>query len=104
MAEALRKKVVKSNGEISRLMTNYELAGVEVIHDMSTWLASDRPRRRAAIPHSPGVDLTQSTDASNYLEKAFSAMTTRDLMPHRMEGSQWRNVPLIQRRACQTLS
>jgi hypothetical protein len=56
--------VVKANGELVRLMTAYELAEVEVSQvptraDMSTWLASDRPRRRAAIPHSPGVDLTQ---------------------------------------------
>jgi len=69
-AEALRKKVVKANGELTRLMTEYELAGVEVVappsrSDMSTWLASERPRRRAAIPPSPGIDLTQSTDASN---------------------------------------
>ena len=69
-AEALRKKVVKANGELTRLMKEYELSGVEVAEppsraDMSTWLASDRPRRRAAIPPSPGIDLTQSTDASN---------------------------------------
>ena len=69
-AEALRKKVVKANGELTRLMTEYEFAGVDVVvapsrADMSTWLASDRPRRRAAIPPSPGIDLTQSTDASN---------------------------------------
>ncbi len=69
-AEALRKKVVKANGELTRLMTEYKFAGVDVVvapprADMSTWLASDRPRRRAAIPPSPGIDLTQSTDASN---------------------------------------
>ena len=69
-AEALRKKVVKANGELVRLMTEYELTGVEVVEapsraDMATWLASDRPRRRCAIPPSPGIDLTQSTDASN---------------------------------------
>jgi hypothetical protein len=82
-AEALRKKVVKSNGEVSRLMTNYELAGVEVIHapsraDMSTWLASDRPRRRAALPPSPGVDLTQSTEASNLSQLSGDAVLSDD--------------------------
>ena len=69
-AEALRKKVVKANGEMTRLMNEYEYADVEVIQapsraDMSTWLASDRPRRKAAVSPSPGIDLTQSTDASN---------------------------------------
>jgi len=69
-AEVLRKKVVKTNGELTRLMKEYELTRMEVVEppsraDMSTWPASDRPRRRAAIPPSPGIDLTQSTDASN---------------------------------------
>jgi len=48
-AESLRKKVVKANGELTRLMTEYEHVGVEVLEapsraDMSTWLANDRPR------------------------------------------------------------
>ncbi len=64
-------------------MTNYELAGVEVIHapsraDMSTWLASDRPRRRAALPPSPGVDLTQSTEASNLSQLSGDAVLSDD--------------------------
>jgi len=82
-AEALRKKVVKANGELTRLMTEYEYAGVEVLeapnrHDMSTWLANDRPRRRAAIPPSPGIDLTQSTDASNTSQFTGEAVLSDD--------------------------
>jgi len=82
-AEALRKKVVKANGEMTRLMTDYELAGVEVVQapsraDMSTWLASDRPRRRAAIPPSPGIDLTQSTDASNLSQLSGEGILSDD--------------------------
>jgi len=55
---------------MNRLMKDYENAGMEIIKapnraDMSTWLVSDRPRRRATVPPSPGVDLTQSTDNSN---------------------------------------
>ena len=69
-ADGLRKKVVKANGELTRLMSEYEMSGVEVVHapsraDMATWLTTDRPRRRATIPSSPSLDLTQSTDASN---------------------------------------
>jgi len=64
-------------------MTEYEYAGVEVLeapnrHDMSTWLANDRPRRRAAIPPSPGIDLTQSTDASNTSQFTGEAVLSDD--------------------------
>ena len=56
-ADGLRKKVVKTDGELTKLMSEYELAGVVVINapscaDMFTWLATDRPRRRATIPPS----------------------------------------------------
>jgi len=82
-AEGLRKSVVKSNSEVLRLMSAYELAGMEVVRaptraDMSTWLASDRPRRRAAVPSSPGVDLTQSTDASNLSQMSGEGVLSDD--------------------------
>ena len=69
-AETLRKSVVKSSSEVNRLMSEYEFAGMEVLQapsreNMSTWLVNDRPRRRAYLPPSPGMDHTQSTDASN---------------------------------------
>ena len=64
-------------------MTNYEFAGVEVIHapsraDMSTWLVSDRLRRRAAVPPSPGVDLTQSTEGSQLSQLSGEAVLSDD--------------------------
>ena len=42
--EGLRKKVIKANGEMTRLMTEYEVAGMVVVRapsraDMATWLA-----------------------------------------------------------------
>ena len=82
-ADTLRKKVVKANGELTRLMNAYELAGVEVVEapsraDMSTWLANDRPRRRAAIPPSPGLELTQSTDASNLSQLSGDGVLSDD--------------------------
>ena len=82
-AEALRKKVVKANGEMTRLMNEYEFAEVEVIQapsraDMSTWLANDRPRRRATIPPSPGTQLTQSTDASNTSQHSGDCVLSDD--------------------------
>ncbi len=46
--------------------------------DMSTWLVRDRPRRHAAIPPSPGVDFTQSTDASNLCHITGEAALTDD--------------------------
>ena len=84
-AETLRKKVVKANGELTRLMNAYELAGVEVVEassraDMSTWLASDRPRRRAALPPSPGLELTQSTEASNLSQLSGDGKRTQWLV------------------------
>jgi hypothetical protein len=101
-AAALRKDVVKANGELVRLMTAYELAEVEVIQaptraDMSTWLASDRPRRRAAIPHSPSVDLTQSTDASNFSQLSGEGVlsddyTGSDASSHGRESMEERSV------------
>jgi len=101
-AEALRKKVVKANSEMTRLMNDYEFFGVEVIQaptraDMSTWLASDRPRRRAAIPPSPGIDLTQSTDASNLSQSSGSALlsddyTGSDASTHEGESMEERSV------------
>ena len=83
MPEGLRKSVVKSKSEMTRLMTDYEFAGVEVLTaptraDMSTWLASDRPRRHAAIPPSPGIDLTQSTDASNLSQLSGEGVLSDD--------------------------
>ena len=83
-AEGLRKKVVKANGELTRLMTEYELAEVVVVKapsraEMSNWLASDRPRRRSTIPPpSPGLELTQSTDASNLSQLSGEAILSDD--------------------------
>ena len=79
----MRKKVVKANNEMTRLMTDYEFAGVEVLQapsraDMSSWLASDRPCRRAALPSSPSVDLTQSTDASNLSQLSGEGILSDD--------------------------
>ena len=82
-AEGLRKSVVKSSSEMLRLMSEYELVGLEVLKaptraDMSAWLASDRPRRRAAVPPSPGADFTQSTDASNLSQLTGEAILSDD--------------------------
>jgi len=68
---------------MTRLMNEYELCGVEVVRapsraDMSTWLVRDRPRRHAAIPPSPGFDLTQSTDASNLSQITGEAALSDD--------------------------
>jgi hypothetical protein len=68
---------------MKRLMNEYELSGVEVVKapsraDMSSWLASDRPRRHAAIPPSPGLELTQSTDASNLSQLTGKAALSDD--------------------------
>ena len=46
--------------------------------DMSAWLASDRPRRRAAVPPSPGADFIQSTDASNLSQLTGEAILSDD--------------------------
>ncbi len=75
--------MVKANGELTRLMTEYEYLGVEILEaptraDMSTWLANDRPRRRAAIPPSPGTQLTQSTDASNTSQQSGDCVLSDD--------------------------
>jgi hypothetical protein len=82
-AQALHKKVVKAGGEMTRLMNEYELCGVEVVRapsraDMSTWLVHDRPRRHTAIPPSPGFELTQSTDASNLSQITGEAALSDD--------------------------
>jgi len=81
--ETLRKKVVKANAEMTRLMGEYEIAGMEVVRapsraDMATWLARDRPRRRANIPPSPGVDLTQSTASSNLSQQSGNVLLSDD--------------------------
>ena len=83
MAEGLRKKVLTVGNEMKRLMNEYELSGVEVVKapsraDMSSWLASDRPRRHAAVPPSPGLDLTQSTDASNLSQLSGEGVLSDD--------------------------
>ena len=75
--------MVKANGELTRLMTEYEYLGVEILEaptraDMSTWLANDRPRRRATIPPSPGTQLTQSTDASNTSQHSGDCVLSDD--------------------------
>ena len=82
-AEGLRKCVVKSRSEINRLMSEYELAGVEVLRaptraEMTTWLASDRPRRRAPVPPSHGMDQTQPTDASNLSQLSGEGVLSDD--------------------------
>ena len=82
-AEALRKKVIKTNGEMTRLMTEYEVSGKVVVRapsraDMETWLAKDRPRRRAALPPSPGYDFTQSTASSNLSQISGEAALSDD--------------------------
>jgi len=83
VAEGLRKKVLTVGNETKRLMNEYELSGVEVVKapsraDMSSWLASDRPRRHAAVPPSPGLDLTQSTDASNLSQLSGEGVLSDD--------------------------
>jgi hypothetical protein len=83
MAEGLRKKVLTVGSQMKRLMNEYEVSGVEVVKapsraDMSSWLASDRPRRHAAIPPSPGLELTQSTDASNLSQLTGEAALSDD--------------------------
>jgi len=83
VAEGLRKKVLTVGNEMKRLMNEYELSGVEVVKapsraDMSSWLASDRPRRHAAVPPSPGLDLTQSTDASNLSQLSGEGVLSDD--------------------------
>ena len=82
-AETLRKKVIKANAEMTRLMGEYEVCGVEVVRapsraDMATWLSKDRPRRRAHIPPSPGIDLTQSTASSNLTQQLGDAVLSDD--------------------------
>jgi hypothetical protein len=82
-AETLRKKVIKANAEMTRLMGEYEVCGVEVVWapsraDMATWLSKDRPRRRAYIPPSPGIDLTQSTASSNLTQQLGDAVLSDD--------------------------
>ena len=82
-AETLRKKVIEANGEMTRLMAEYEAPGMEVVRaptraDMDTWLAKDRPRRRANIPPSPGIDLTQSTASSNLSQLSGDAILSDD--------------------------
>ena len=85
-AETLRKKVIKANAEMTRLMGEYEVCGVEVVRapsraDMATWLSKDRPRRRPNIPPSPGIDLTQSTASSNLTQQSGDALLSDDYTP-----------------------
>jgi hypothetical protein len=68
--QGLRTRLRNNQGEIQRLMVEYENFGAVVVNgnaiqDMDAWLVNSRPRRRASVAASPdAVENTQLTGAS----------------------------------------